>query len=81
MKGAKFEERQAAPFSRFIGEVSVKIGMKSRPHYLFQKLDKMAFKANTSLSWDVHTDTKPFDNGMMILASAPEGHMIIEYGP
>jgi hypothetical protein len=79
-KQAKGTKKGAAPFSRFIGDVNVKLEMKYRSHYLFGKLSKNIFPAPVELSWDMHLDTKPADNGLMVLAKTDQGNMILESG-
>ena len=80
MKQAKGTPKGAAPFSRFIGDAQVKLEMKYRSHYLFGNLSKNTFPAPVELSWDIHLDTKPQDNGLMVLAKAEQGNMILECG-
>lgn len=78
MQGAKV--KASAPFSRFLGELEVKINMKYRPHYLFTGLEKNSFKTFVEHSWDLHADGKPTGNGLMHLCTSSHGDMVLECG-
>ena len=79
MKQAKGTPKGAAPFSRFIGDTEVKLDMKYRSHYLFGNLKTNRFQVNVGLSWDIHIDTKPADNGLMIIAKSEQGPLALRF--